>query len=47
MYGIKFSTDHFAEYFLGQHEADELLDRRITDMRVVEDSVLEIVLENK
>lgn len=47
MYGIKFSTDHFAEYFLDQHEADELLDRRITDMRVVEDSVLEIVLENK
>lgn len=47
MYGIKFSTDHFAEYFLDQHEADELLDRSITDMRVVEDSVLEIVLENK
>lgn len=46
MYGMKFSTDHFAEYFLDQHEADELLSRRVIDMRVVEDKILEVVLED-
>ena len=29
MYGMKFTTDHYGEYFLDQHEADELLDRRV------------------
>lgn len=47
MYGMKFSTDHYAEYFLGCDEADELLDKRVIDMGVVENNVLEIVLENK
>nr|WP_296083980.1 hypothetical protein [uncultured Blautia sp.] len=46
MYGMKFTTDHYAEYFLDQHEADELLDRRVIDMRVVEDKILEVVLED-
>lgn len=46
MYGMKFSTDHFAEYFLNQHETDELLSRRVIDMRVVEDKILEVVLED-
>ena len=46
MYGMKFTTDHYAKYFLDQHEADELLDRRVTDMRVVEDEMLEVVLED-
>lgn len=46
MYGMKFSTDHFAEYFLDQHEADEFLSRRVIDMRVIEDKILEVVLED-
>lgn len=46
MYGMKFTTDHYDEYFLNQHEADELLDRRVIDMRVVEDKILEVVLED-
>ena len=44
MYGMKFSTNHYAEYFLDCDEADELLGRRVTDMRVVEDKTLEIIL---
>lgn len=47
MYGMKFSTNHYAEYFLDCDEADELLDRRVTDMRVVEDKTLEIILESE
>lgn len=46
MYGMKFTTDHYGEYFLDQHEADELLDRRVIDMRVVENKILEVVLED-
>lgn len=44
MYGMKFSANHYAEYFLDCDEADELLGRRVTDMRVVEDKTLEIIL---
>lgn len=47
MYGMKFSTDHFAEYFLNRHETDELLERRVVDMGVVGDKILEVVLEDK
>ena len=47
MYGMEFSTNHYAEYFLDCDEADELLDRRVTDMRVVEDKKLEIILESE
>ena len=43
MYGMKFSTNHYAEYFLDC----ELLDKRVIDMGVVENNVLEIVLKNK
>lgn len=47
MYSMKFSTNHYAEYFLDHDEADELLGRRVTDMRVVEDKTLEIILESE
>lgn len=47
MYGMKFSTNHYAEYFLDCDEADELLGRRVTDMRVVEDKTLEIILQSE
>lgn len=32
MYGMKFSTNHYAEYFLDCDEAGELLDKRVIDM---------------
>ncbi|MCB7343378.1 hypothetical protein [Blautia obeum] len=44
MYGMKFSTKHFAEYYLDCEETDELLDREVIDMRVIDDS-LEVVLK--
>lgn len=44
MYGMKFSTKHFAEYYLDCEETDELLDRKVIDMRVIDDS-LEVVLK--
>lgn len=44
MYGMKFSTKHFAEYYLGCEEMDELLDREVMDMRVI-DGLLEVVLK--
>lgn len=47
MCGMKFSTNHYAEYFLDCDKAGELLDKRVIDMGVVENNVLEIVLENK
>ena len=47
MYGMKFSTYLYAEYFLDCDEAGELLDKRVIDMGVVENNVLEIVLEYK
>lgn len=43
--GIKFEIEHYAKCFLGC-ETDDLLDRRVTDMRVTK-NVLEIILENK
>lgn len=47
MYGMKFRTDHYAEYFLDHDETDKLLNRMVTDMRVIGDGTLEVVLENK
>lgn len=46
MFGMKFKTEHRAYYFLGC-ETDELLDKRVADMKVTEKNVLEIILENK
>ena len=46
MFGMKFKTEHRADYFLGC-ETDELLDKRVADMKVTEKNVLEIILENK
>lgn len=46
MFGMKFKTEHYADYFL-DCGTDELLDKRVTDMRVTENNVLEITLENK
>lgn len=46
MFGMKFKTEHCADYFL-DCGTDELLDKRVTDMRVTENNVLEITLENK
>lgn len=46
MFGMEFKTEHYADYFLA-YETDELLDKRVTDMRVTEKNVLEIILENK
>lgn len=46
MFGMKFKTEHRADYFLGCG-TDELLHKRVADMRVTEKNVLEIILENK
>lgn len=45
-YGMKFSTSyHYGEYFLDNKELDELTERRVLDMRVV-DNLLEVVLND-
>lgn len=46
MFGMKFETERFPDDFLSCG-TDELLDKRVTDMRVTEKNVLEIILENK
>lgn len=46
MFGMKFKTEHRVDYFLGCG-TDELLGKRVADMRVTEKNVLEIILENK
>lgn len=44
MYGMKFSSEHYPEYYLDHKESDELLDKVVVvDMRVV-DNCLEVVL---
>ena len=43
MYGMKFSSEHYPEYYLGRKESNELLDKVVVDMRVV-DNCLEVVL---
>ena len=42
--GMKFSTEHFAEYYLASEVIDEFLDREVMDMRVI-DGLLEVVLK--
>lgn len=46
MFGMKFETKHRADYFLGCG-TDELLGKRVADVRVTEKDALEIILENK
>lgn len=43
LYGTSFRTEHFPEYFLGSEEMDELMDREVVDIRVVDD-LLEAIL---
>lgn len=43
LYGTSFRTEHFPEYFLENEEMDELMDREIVDIRVVDD-LLEAIL---
>lgn len=45
-FGMKFETEYFADDFLSCG-TDELLDKRVVDMRMTEENVLEIILENK
>ena len=41
--GTSFRTEHFPEYFLENEEMDELMDREVVDIRVVDD-LLEAIL---
>lgn len=43
LYGASFHTEHFPEYFLENEEMDELMDREVVDIRVVDD-LLEAIL---
>ena len=43
LYGTSFRTEHFPEYFLEIEEMDELMDREVVDIRVVDD-LLEAIL---
>ena len=43
LYGTSFRTEHFLEYFLESEEMDELMDREVVDIRVV-DNLLEAIL---
>ena len=43
LYGTRFRTEHFPEYFLESEEMDELMDREVVDIRVV-DNLLEAIL---
>lgn len=46
VFGMKFETERFSDDFLSCG-TDELLNKRVVDMRVTEENVLEIILENK
>lgn len=43
LYGTSFRTEHFPEYLLESEEMDELMDREVVDIRVV-DNLLEATL---
>lgn len=43
LYGTSFRTEYFPEYFLESEEMDELMDREVVDIRVVDD-LLEAIL---
>lgn len=44
-YGINFTSEHYPEYFLHHDYSDELLEKTVIDMRIV-DNVLECELAN-
>lgn len=46
VFGMKFETERFPDDFLSCG-TDELLNKRVADMSVTEENVLEIILENK
>jgi hypothetical protein len=45
IYDMKFSTEHFAKYYIELGNTNELLDRDVIYMRVI-DGLLELELEN-
>lgn len=47
MYGMKFSTTHYAEYYLEKcdSEISKLLGKIVTDMMVSEDGVMKVMLK--
>lgn len=45
LFGMEFETERYADCFL-DFGTDELLNKRVTDMSVTEENVLEITLEN-
>lgn len=40
LYGVKFISEHYPKYYLDHRLSDELLEKNVIDMRVV-DNVLE------
>ena len=46
MYAMQFSAEEKADFFLDHDETDKLLDKRVTDIKVLENRTLEVVLEN-
>ena len=45
IYDMKFSTEHFANYYIELGNTNELLDRDVIHMMVIDD-LLELELEN-
>lgn len=45
MYGMKFVSEHYPKYYLDHRLSDELLEKFVIDMRIV-DNVLECELAN-
>lgn len=45
IFGMEFEAERYADCFL-DYGTDELLNKRVTDMSVTEENVLEITLEN-
>ena len=43
LYGVKFTSDHYPEYYLDHFETDELLEKNVINMRIV-DNMLECEL---
>lgn len=46
MFGVRFSTTHFPEYFLERDEMENLFDREVTNI-YVSDGCLEIILADE
>lgn len=39
-YGIKFTSEHYPEYFLYHDDSDKLLNKEVTDMKIVVDTLV-------